>query len=325
MNSPITGKPMRMMRENRTIPFRKENFEVVFHFWLCEETGEQFEDEKQADLNINQVYNQYRAKHNIPLVDEIRKIRAMYGVSCSKMSDILGLGANQYRQYEAGEIPSVSNGRLIMQAADPEDFLKMVKSASLDLGQPYADELIKAVNEKIKLKHIDDSIDYTERMSELTGYRRLSVQKLWNMVIFFSDRIKPFKVKLNKLLFYADFYHFKLNSSSISGATYRAIQYGPVPADYQLYLAQGLVLGILDLKIVELYDLNAEVFCGKIEFQKELFDSKEITTLQKVAEYFEAYNNKQIIEISHKERAWIECESNHSLIDYRYAFDLLAI
>jgi hypothetical protein len=67
MNSPITGKPMRLLREQRVIPFRKENFDVVFHYWLCEETGEQFEDEKQADLNINQVYNQYRAKHNIPL------------------------------------------------------------------------------------------------------------------------------------------------------------------------------------------------------------------------------------------------------------------
>lgn len=325
MNSPITGKPMRLMREPRVIPFRKEDFEVVFHYWLCEESSEQFEDEMQAELNINQVYNQYRAKHNIPMTDEIRKIRAMYGISGSKMSEVLGFGANQYRQYEASEIPSISNGRLIMQAADPEDFLKMVKSASLDLGQPYADELINTISEKIKLKSIDISIDYSERMSELTGYRRLSLQKLWNMVIFFSERIKPFKVKLNKLLFYSDFYHFKLYGCSISGSPYRAIQYGPVPADYQLHLAQGVLSGVLDIKTIELYDLNAERFLGKIEFQKEIFNKQEIDVLQKIAERFETYSNNQIMEISHKERAWIECEPNHSLIDYRFAFDLLAV
>jgi hypothetical protein len=65
MNSPITGKPMRLMHEKRVIPFRKENFDVDFHYWLCEDTNERFEDEAQAESNINQVYQQYRLKHNI--------------------------------------------------------------------------------------------------------------------------------------------------------------------------------------------------------------------------------------------------------------------
>jgi hypothetical protein len=70
MNSPITGNPMRLMREKRIIPFRKENFDVDFHFWFCEDTKEQFEDEQQAEGNINQVYNQYRAKHNVLTIPE---------------------------------------------------------------------------------------------------------------------------------------------------------------------------------------------------------------------------------------------------------------
>ena len=325
MDSPITGKPMRLMREKRIIPFRKEDYEVDFHYWFCVDSKEQFEDERQAELNISQVYNQYRAKHNIPTTDEIRRIREMYGISASKMSDVLGFGANQYRQYEAGEIPSISNGRLIMQAADPVDFLKMVKSASFELGQEFANNLRQTIEEKIKMEVLDLSIDYSERMSELTGYKRLSVQKLWNMIIFFSDRIKPYKVKLNKLLFYSDFYHFKLYGSSISGAMYRAIQYGPVPADYQLLMAQGVLSGILELKTVEMYDFNAECFLGKVDFQKNLFTEEELDVLQKITERFAESNNQQIMKISHEEKAWTECEKTHSLIDYRYAFDLLAI
>jgi hypothetical protein len=70
MNSPITGKPMQLMHEKRIIPFRKENFEIDFHYWLCEDTHERFEDEKQAEFNISQVYNQYRIKHNVSAAHE---------------------------------------------------------------------------------------------------------------------------------------------------------------------------------------------------------------------------------------------------------------
>jgi hypothetical protein len=65
MNSPITNKPMRLMREKRIILFRKEDFEIDFHHWLCEDTKERFEDEQQAEDNISQVYNQYCTKHDV--------------------------------------------------------------------------------------------------------------------------------------------------------------------------------------------------------------------------------------------------------------------
>ena len=106
---------------------------------------------------------------------------------------------------------------------------------------------------------------------------------------------------------------------------YRAIQYGPVPADYQLLMAQGVLSGILELKTVEMYDFNAECFLGKVDFQKNLFTEEELDVLQKITERFAESNNQQIMKISHEEKAWTECEKTHSLIDYRYAFDLLAI
>lgn len=326
MNSPITGRKMILNYEKRMMSFRRENFDVYFHFWHCEDSNEKFEDERLAELNINQLYNQYRAKHNIPTANEICRIREMYDIPANKMADILGFGTNQYRQYEAGEIPSVSNGRLIMQAADPEDFIKMVKSSKSEIGEVYANDLIKKVFEKIDVKISDEVMDYSEPMSSLSGYRRPSLQRLWSMVIFFSERIQPYKVKLNKLLFYADFYHFKLYGNSISGTTYRAIPLGIVPKDYQEYFAKGIYYGILDLNTIELFDYNAEQFVGKIPFQKQLFEQSEIEVMQKVAETFNSsMSNTQIVEINHKERAWIECEKDKKLVDYNYAFDLKAI
>ena len=74
MNSPITGKPMRLKHEKRVIPFHKENFDVDFHYWLCEDTNERFEDEAQAESNINQVYNQYHLKHNLSVAHSISQM-----------------------------------------------------------------------------------------------------------------------------------------------------------------------------------------------------------------------------------------------------------
>lgn len=97
MKSPITGLEMKLTKEQRSMIFRKETFDIVFHYYQCEDSGEQFTSAALDELNMNQVYNQYRDKFNIPFPDEINNIRSKYGLSASKMSEILGFGVNSYR------------------------------------------------------------------------------------------------------------------------------------------------------------------------------------------------------------------------------------
>ncbi len=130
MKSPITGKEMKMMQKNDKIDFRKESFEILFHYYLCEDSNEIFTDATLDTLNLNQAYNQYREKYKIPFPDDIKDIRMKYGLSAAKMADILGFGTNVYRQYEAGEVPNVSNARLIELAKDPEEFKKLTLLSS---------------------------------------------------------------------------------------------------------------------------------------------------------------------------------------------------
>ena len=126
MKSPITGKEMILTKEKRSLNFRKVNFDIVFHYYKCEDSGEQFTTTELDDLNMNQVYNQYRDLFKIPFPDEILRIREKYNLAAAKMSEILGFGTNSYRQYEAGEMPSVSNARLIQMIDDPKKFIDMV-------------------------------------------------------------------------------------------------------------------------------------------------------------------------------------------------------
>lgn len=67
MKSPFTGKEMKAMKEWREMTFRDKAFPVIFHTYLCEDTGEKFEDEQLSVMNYNQVLDQYREGHTLQL------------------------------------------------------------------------------------------------------------------------------------------------------------------------------------------------------------------------------------------------------------------
>ena len=97
---------MKPVYEKRTWLFRGETFTFNHLSWRDEESGEAFTTDESDTAGYVQVTNQYREKYGIPYTDQIVDIRKRYGLSSSKMSLILGFGANQYRRYErsAGRI-----------------------------------------------------------------------------------------------------------------------------------------------------------------------------------------------------------------------------
>jgi len=125
----MTGKEMTYCQETRTANYRGETFTYTAHYYLCEDSGERFTTTASDTEDMEQVYSQYRHRHGIPGPEEIKAIRMKYRVSAARMSRILGLGANQYRLYEAGEMPSLSNARLILLVADEKNF-KVLRSMS---------------------------------------------------------------------------------------------------------------------------------------------------------------------------------------------------
>ena len=236
MQSPFTGKEMSVLRERRKLIFRKEKFDVDFHLYICDETGEKFESEEFAELNLMQVYNQFREYHKLPFPDEIISLREKYGLSASKMSEVLGLGVNTYRNYEYGEVPNTSNARLIQLVKDPAEFYRLV-----NISQALTNTEIKRLEKCIEsLTELEGSIQYkmeqvylnTGEPSRFNGYRRLNLEKVFNVVLFYTERLATWKTKLNKLLYYTDFLNFKMSCFSLTGLNYRAIPLGPVPNSY---------------------------------------------------------------------------------------------
>lgn len=334
MKSPITGKEMRKEVRKEKLTYRKEEFEIRYHVYVCDDSKEHFTDDELDALNTNQIYNQYREKHGIPFPNEIREIREKYKLSASKMSDILGLGANSYRLYESGEMPSVSNGRLILAVKHPKEFIKQLEASS-SLLDPYEfAELINYTNtiyneekKTLKIEALSFTMENADTPNEFNGFRKPDFEKISQIINYYSRVMELLKTKLNKLLFYTDFLFFKNNAYSMTGLTYKAIPLGPVPSDYEL-LYTKLERDDKIIKNEKAYDngIIGEVIQGIKQNDDFNFNDKETEILNKIINKFKETTATQIKDLSHNEKGWIENEKERKKISYqKYAYDLVGI
>lgn len=329
MKSPFTGGDAELRKEKRTMDFRKEPFEVMYHFYVCKDSGEQFTTDELDEVNTNQVYNQYRTKYGIPFPDEIKAVREQYGLPASKMAEVLGLGINVYRNYEAGEVPSVSNGRLIQLIKDPKEFRSLIDLSRNEFTEDELNKINKKINATLEgfdvLQHFYEERMLGERRPNIfNGYKTPNLEKIINMVIFFAERIMPFKTKMNKLLFYADFQHFKTSCYSISGITYQAIQKGPVPKNYDWIFDEALNKRCISIKLVDYGEFMGEKFeaTGKCKVDESLFTKAELNAMEIVAAAFKSDTVNSIVNKSHTEDAWKDNIDDFGAIRYDYAFNL---
>lgn len=314
--------------------FRKEAFTIKYHYFLCEQTGEEFTDEHLDEININQVYNQYREKYGVPFPQEIAAIREKYSVSASRMSEILGLGANTYRLYESGDMPSVANGRLILSIDNTQAFIEQVEASAHLLAEKDRQRLIaharkvkERENEDFWNQLFEEKIFADQKPSQYNGYRIPDTAKIAQVISFFAQQgIDLYKTKLNKLLFYADFLMYKRSAYSITGITYKAIPYGPVPAEYDKLYIKLSDDGEINMETIQFDNGHyGDKIISRVKVL-ELLSNDEKEILAEVTKTFKNSNTQHVVEISHEEPAWIDNQNDRKLISYQdYAFDLKAL
>ncbi len=329
MKSPYTGKEMDKVYEKRTWKFRGEEYEYVHAAWLCADSGEMFTTDEMDDAGYVQVVNQYRAKYGIPFTDEIIDVRKKYGVSAAKMSQILGIGVNQWRLYEGGEVPNLSNGRMIRAIMNPNVFLEYVRASKPLLGESEYGKLessISSVVDESKKnewdRYVSQKIFLSDRGAE-NGYGRQSLEHLKHVLLYIIGRCgEVFCTKMNKLLFYSDFVAYRRYGMAITGLTYKALEYGPVPERWDR------IYSMFDEVVLE--PRLSGVKEGVVLFSEKVLDAGVLTAneqnvLDEVCSRFADMSSTDMSRISHCEDAWLECHKDHGRISYDYAFQLKAI
>lgn len=329
MKSPITGGKMTLEWEWREMEFRKEKFRVMFPYYRCVDTGEQFTTTESDEVWYAQMHNIYCRKYGIPYVDEIVAIRERYGLSAAKMSEILGFGPNQWRRYEQEEIPSVSNGRMIRTIMNPKVFLEMVKSAREILTDKEYEKIVTRVNGIVAESERYHILDYeTKRIYAVergleNGFGCLSLARLKNVMLYVLEHCEDvWYTKMNKLLFYIDFVSYRERGMAMTGLCYRAIDFGPVPERWERVYSQ---FDEIRQEPRSVGDFEGNVLMSDVRADVKLFNKEEMIVLQRVCERFGNCSSRELSEISHRETGWIECHVNHELIPYDKAFVLRGV
>ena len=327
MQSPFTGGHATLHHEIAELTFRKEKFQYVHQFYECDETKERFTTTALDEINVGQVYNQYRAKYGIPFPDEIKRIRQRYGLPASKMSQILGFGDNQYRLYENGDMPSEANGKILMSIQDPHIFESFVINAQNQFGQEEYMKIlakVKAIQTDGNEMQMRNYVFNGYRRDVFNGYATQSVGKLKNIILFYIERYTGvFFTMMNKLLFYTDFYSYKTSGKGMSGLAYKAIQRGPVPVRWDRIYS---FYDDIQQEIVH-FESGAEgtMLTSALSPDLSEFTEEELHILETIYHRFKSENSTKISDISHSEDAWQKYVDSGQLIDFNMSFRLKAI
>jgi putative zinc finger/helix-turn-helix YgiT family protein len=338
IESPFSDGDATLHWEADTQAFRKEEFHYYYHYYQCDESGERFVTPELANLNTAQIYNQYRAKHHFLFPDQLKAMRERYELTAARMSLVLDLGANQYRHYEDGEMPSASNANLLRLASDPAAFRRLVEAHQAGLRSTEYQRLCSRLDQLTQpathrqVAGLPVSVALAEEPDEFTGFVTPNFVKFAEMVLFFFQPLRHLgTVKLWKLMFYADFWHYRLTGKAISGFRYQALPHGPVPRQYEMYIGamvdEQLLNRVIDTEQVRT-DGNGPViwYAPARPAQTKIFPASEQAILQEVLQKLGYKERSEFEDLSHEEQAWQGDKANFDCISYQtYAYDLKAM
>jgi putative zinc finger/helix-turn-helix YgiT family protein len=307
------------------IKVRGEAIKVEVKYYKCKNCGEEFEDPHSDEDPLDKAYREYRRRHGMMQPEEVRDFRKRFGLTQNEMSRLLGWGGATLSRYENGALQDETHEKALRLAVAPRNLLKLIEEAPDALSKEKRNRLISelraAEEETCSLEMIYEERFGKYEADELSGYRRLDLAKLFNAILYFCKG-GVLKTKLNKLLFYADFKHFRDYTVSITGAQYAHIPFGPAPDKYALYFATLLENGAIDVKeYVYSDEVVGEEFTSAKEPDLSLFSDSELKILATVKEHFKNYNVKKITDFSHDEKGYKETAPG-DVISYEYANEL---
>ena len=213
-------------------------------YYYCDNADEYYSSEEMLSKNDISMKDSYRTKNNLLTSTEINQLRLKYGVSQSDLAIILGWGEKTITRYEKHHVQDFAHDTILKKIiSDPEWYIELLKSAkeklSLSSYQKYYETAIQYYSSKqdeYLRKVIQAAYAEYENNEQCTGGKALDLDKVIDAVRYFANSlniIHLFKVKLMKLLWYADALSYKLNDISMTGLVYKSLPMGAVPIGHE--------------------------------------------------------------------------------------------
>jgi len=319
-------RELTFVRNIENIEVRGELIDVEMEYYKCMTCGEEFEGPHSDYDPLDNAYREYRRRHGLTQPEGIKSFRKKYGLTQHEMSNLLGWGYATLSRYENGALQNEAHEKFLQLVMnDPHNLLRLVKETPDALDKEKRERLIKELEVEEEEAYSFQRI-YEERFGkyeadELSGYRKLNLAKLFNEILFFCKG-GVFKTKLNKLLFYADFKHFKEYTVSITGTRYAHIPFGPAPDEYAYYFATLVENNFIEIEEIRFSsEAIGEKFISIKEPDLSVFSESELKILATIKEFFKNLTAGEITDFSHDEKGYKETQTGQ-IISYEYADEL---
>lgn len=150
--------------------------------------------------------------------------------------------------------------------------------------------------------------------------------KYENAILLLAQRVPNLgRVKLNKLLYFADFDHFEKYGSPITGDTYINNDLGPVPMHVQDLLntmEREKKVAVTEEQVIDYVRYSLQPL---VEPKVEVFAATEMDMLCSVASKWGPHTSRELVIASHGEAPWIATRKGETipypLAYYRGKFD----
>lgn len=297
-------------------------------YFYCDKTDEYYEDENNIQQNDIAMKNAYRKTQGLLTSNEIIDIRNTYGISQSDLSTLLGWGEKTITRYEGHQVQDAAHNSILQRLKDdPAWFIELLTNSkeafSSSTYDRYYNNAIR-YNETSDIclrKKIESLYFRFDENSSICGKTKLSLDKVVDVIRYFaaSDKVRfLYKVKLVKMMWYADCLSYKESGHSITGLAYLALPMGAVPEGHKyIVLLNGVPCE--EEEIGEGIAYKFELKDNYVSFPTLTDYDKNILDI--IINKFYGMNKNEIIDYMHKEIAYKNTSQNE-YIDFAYANEL---
>lgn len=316
MECPLCDKMHEVEERKRTSTITIKGDKVTYEerFYYCvnaDEDENEFETGSMTNENLLNARNAYRVKHGLLTSNEIIAIRDSYGLSQVDLAKLLGWGEATISRYESKAIQDEAYDTMLRLIKDNPlqalDFLK--KNADkfsglkrMEIRAKIVEKLDSYGKEYLTRQAIEGEYANFGEPSDSNGNTLLNIDKVEEVVSYFAETVSNlFKVKLMKMLWYADALSFKTNGTAITGLVYRHNEMGALPIGH--YSLMNLEKLNVQEEVSINYDSMLHVYPTKGMNYDGLSDDEKYV-LDLVVKKFKNYKAQDIVDYMHKEKAY---------------------
>lgn len=310
-----------------SVLIKGEDISYQEHYYYCEYSDEEeceFETGSMMSENMMSARNAYRKAHNLLTSNEIIQIRENYGLTQVELAKMLGWGEATISRYESKAIQDEAYDNMLRIIRDNPlkaiEFLnknkdKFINARWIEIHNRVSSRMDSHGKEFLSRQALKGEYVKYEVPVEANGYKVLDIDKIEVIISYYAKRIRNlYKIKLMKLLWYADARFYQVYRRSMTGLVYLHESMGALPIGHYKIMNLENVISSEEM----FFDATKYHIFPNEELNEDILTKEEVTIIDEIILKFKEYSTNEIVDYMHQELAYINTDQG-AIIPYSLA------